>query len=250
MVIVGNWKMNCLKEDAINLINGLDNYRNLLKNCLVVICPPNIIIPYISILFEDKNIVLGAQDCSSESVGSYTGDVSAQMIKNSGCSFVIVGHSERRTMYNESSNLVKAKALQAINNQVIPIICVGETIETREKGNQYNYVENQILESIPKSSEVNDINYYKFIIAYEPIWAIGSGEVASNQDINKMHHFIKNLLNKQNFDKINDIDVIYGGSVKPDNASEILKIKNVDGVLVGGSSLKADEFNKIVKCIN
>ena len=242
MIIIGNWKMNCLKDDALDIVRGIKNdFQN--SKIKIVVCPPNILIPYLLNPLKQKNIFLGAQDCSHFSSGAHTGDISAEMLKDSDCSFVIVGHSERRKFKDENSEIVKVKAFQAIKYDLIPIICVGETLQVREKNDQYNFIKKQLLESLPLETHCKN---FKIIIAYEPIWAIGTGKVASINEISKMHKFIRDLLS----DMDNKIEVIYGGSVNGSNAYNILSDEFVDGVLVGGASINYNEFNKIISSAN
>ena len=238
MIIIGNWKMNCLRKEALNIVNGI-NYDFKKSEIKIVVCPPNILIPYLSKRLKQKKIFLGAQDCSHESKGAFTGDISAEMLEESDCSFVIVGHSERRSLKGENSKLVKAKSLQAIKHNLIPIICVGETKLVREKNDQYNFIKRQLMDSIPIDQENKNS---KIIIAYEPIWAIGTGKVPSISEISKMHKFIKSLLS----DLDDKLEVLYGGSVNGSNSLDILSDKYVDGLLVGGASINYNEFNKII----
>ena len=247
MLIAGNWKMNGNKTEAIELIKGIVNSEKYSSKMKLAIFPPSIYIPFINNLSERRKFILGAQDCSEFSNGAYTGYISAEMIKDLNCEMVIVGHSERRLLANETSLMVNRKCLNALLNGLMPIICVGETIKDREDNNYLNTIEDQLNKSIPKEC-INSKNFKnKITIAYEPVWAIGTGKVASIENINEVHNFIKSHLNKLS-SLLMETSIIYGGSVKPNNASEILNIKNVSGVLVGGASLNYDDFLDIALC--
>lgn len=195
-----------------------------------LICPP---IPYMA---DIANTLRGAQDCSASEFGAYTGEISAKMLDEIGCDFCIVGHSERRTMHGEMDETVKAKATQALNNNIAAIICVGETLEQRESGDEFKVVETQIRQSLPEGATAGNV-----VIAYEPVWAIGTGKAATSDDVLSMHKMIRELLKSILADGA-QMRILYGGSVKPSNAGELLNLDNVDGALIGGASLKPDDF--------
>lgn len=232
--VAGNWKMNGTREGAVKLSaaikpqNGID----------VVLCPP---FPHISVLVG--TCAIGAQDVSAHDEGAYTGEVSAGMLADMGCKYAIVGHSERRQYHNETDALVCAKAAKAIGAGLIPIICVGETRAEREAGQTAKVIETQIAGSIPPSATGANI-----VVAYEPVWAIGTGLVATTDQIAEVHGQIRALLENRLADGA-VLRIIYGGSVKPDNAAEILGLADVDGALVGGASLKAESFLEIIKAV-
>ena len=183
-----------------------------------------------------KDFYLGAQDCSYFEAGAYTGEISAKMLNEVGINFCIVGHSERREYFKESNKIIKMKAIRLIENNIIPIICIGETLEEKNNNNTQNVLKNQLEESVPESS-----NQFNTIIAYEPIWAIGTGLTPSLEEITNAHRYIKNLSNK-----LFNFRIIYGGSVNSKNYKLISKINIVNGALIGGASLKINEFNQII----
>lgn len=223
-IIAGNWKMNGTREMLDTMYAALADIKTENK---IIICPP------FTLLGGQSPIVIGAQDCSANESGAYTGEVSAKMLFESGAKYVIVGHSERRQYHNESNETVRAKAERALANGLTPIICVGETKEQFESGQTLEIIENQIRESIPNTE--SDI-----IVAYEPVWAIGTGLIPTMEDITRVHKHMRTLT---------PAPLLYGGSVKGSNAAEIMGTENVDGVLVGGASLKPDDFIPIIKSV-
>ena len=247
MIIAGNWKMNCDSSQAIKLVNEIIESNDIPIEANVMIFPPSILIPVIFPLVKNTKIKLGAQDCSLNDNGAYTGQISSDMILDSGCEYVILGHSERRSMCNETSSDVSLKSFKAISKGLNVIICIGESLKEREDNSFLTLLENQLRSSLPKSigGEL-EISDFQITIAYEPIWAIGSGKVATNENIEEVHKFIKNCL-RDYFKSSTKIPVIYGGSVNANNSIEILKLNSVDGVLVGGASLKSYDFIEIAK---
>ena len=244
MLIAGNWKLNCNILEACNLstliVNHLFN-KNL--NCDVAIFPSYVCLDSVHKIIESTNINLGSQDCSTYNSGAYTGDVSASMLYNVGCKYVIVGHSERRIGKLENNQDILLKAKNVLDNKMIPIICVGENADEREEGKALEVIKRQLDESVPQNITKNNC-----IIAYEPIWAIGSGNIPTIESINEMLNMIKEWLSMNNRD-IN-IDILYGGSVNKANALEIFSCNNLGGLLIGGVSLKADEFAEICLMVN
>ena len=238
MLIAGNWKLNCNIEEANNLSSSILNIlrdRNLSSE--VALFPPTIYIDAVKNIIKHSNISLGGQDCSIHISGAYTGDVSAQMLNDMECKYIIVGHSERRIGRYETNNDIALKAKNVMENKMCPIICVGEDAKDRDDGNALNFIEKQLNESIPK-------NYYKdFIIAYEPIWAIGSGKIPTIGSINEMFNMIRQWLLNNGID--NNIKILYGGSVNKENVKEIFSCGDLGGLLIGGVSLKAQEFSEI-----
>lgn len=216
--------------------------KNQPADCQVAICPPATLLQEISAVSGDATIATGGQDCHIESNGAYTGDISAAMLKDAGASYVIVGHSERRTLHAETDGTVQAKARTALDAGLVPIICVGETAAERQTGVAATVVEQQLVGSTPTLEDGEAI-----VIAYEPVWAIGTGLVPSEQDIEQMHAAIRHWLEKHLGSSGPTISILYGGSMKPDNAAAILNIENVDGGLIGGASLKADDFLAIIR---
>ena len=237
MLIAGNWKLNCNIKEAKDLSSSILNIlRDKDLSSDVALFPPNIYIDTVKKIVKNSNIFVGAQDCSIHISGAYTGDVSAQMLKDMKCKYIIVGHSERRIGKHETNNDVALKAKNVMENEMCPIICVGEDAKDRDAGNALNFIEKQLNESIPK-------NYKNFIIAYEPIWAIGSGKIPTIDSINEMFNMIRQWLLNNGID--NNIKILYGGSVNKDNAKEIFSSRDLGGLLIGGVSLKAQEFSEI-----
>lgn len=237
-LIAGNWKMNGTLDSARALIAGIEAglTPDVMNTCDFVICPP---FPHLMTAAQrGPGLALGAQDCSAHENGAYTGDVSAAMLKDLGCTYVILGHSERRQYFHETDEGVAIKAAKAHAAGLITIICVGETEEQREQGAQEQIVADQLKGSLPIGYDETNT-----VIAYEPVWAIGTGKTATAQDIAAMHAFIRKQVGS---DKMR---ILYGGSMKPGNAAEILATPNVDGGLIGGASLKADDFLAIAKAV-
>lgn len=225
------------------IVNGLHDQEHILKASQLIVCPPFLHISSIRhALYGYPKIEYGAQDCAPSDNGAFTGDISARMCKDSGCSFVILGHSERRQYRGEQSPLIAQKVAQALANDLKPIICVGETLEQRSAGKAQAIVKEQLQGSIPKTLTSFD----EIIIAYEPVWAIGTGQNATPADIQSMHGFIRAEL-KNNVPAPEKVRILYGGSLKPENAAEILHLPGVQGGLIGGASLKAEDFLAIAK---
>ena len=244
-LIAGNWKMNGSKADAISLAQELvalvKNDLDILQRADLLVCPPFLHIESVQKAIGSSELSTGAQDCAQTSNGAYTGDISAAMINDIGCEYVILGHSERRTNHQESDSIVSQKAKTAHEHDLITIICVGETAEERDQGKENDVIGGQLDGSIPDTATTNNI-----VIAYEPVWAIGSGKTASPEDVANMHAFIRAKLENR-FTDGNTVRILYGGSMKPENAKALLSTPNVDGGLIGGASLKADQFIAIAK---
>ena len=231
--IIGNWKLNGSVDFIEKYLKEIRfNSKEHTDKC-VVICPPYTFIDKI----KSDNLLKGGQDCSIYNEGSYTGEISTKLLKDIGCSFCIVGHSERRTFFEEDDDTISKKILNCLDENIIPILCVGETLNERKNNKTKNILIKQIEKNISKNLNENNI-----IIAYEPIWAIGSGITPDPKEISEIHCFIKEKIFNSNKYKI-----IYGGSVNSSNCKEIINNENIDGVLVGGSSLKVQEFNKIIE---
>lgn len=234
-IVIGNWKMNGLLESSEVLVGAVVAHK---AACEVAVCPPFSLLFPVRQWLAGSTVHLGAQNCHSQESGAFTGDISAAQLKDMGCAYVIVGHSERRQLHGERDELVSAKAAAAIAHGLVPVICVGETLEEREASKALAVVEAQLRGSIPESAKTA-----QFLLAYEPVWAIGSGLAASEGDIASMHAHIITTVQAMHGSAPR---VLYGGSVKADNAPAILGIKGVGGVLVGGASLKAKEFCGII----
>ena len=236
-LIAGNWKMNGLQKASGELMKMIAGAGDLLARTDILVCPPATLIADFAVLARDTGIAIGAQDCHAEAAGAFTGDLSAEMLKDAGASAVIVGHSERRSLHHETDTEVHAKALAARRAGLSAIICVGETRAEREAGDTIKVVGSQLAGSLPDGARAADM-----VLAYEPVWAIGTGLTPSSSDIAEVHGFIRDHVLTRYGGAAVDIRILYGGSVKPGNAGEILRIANVDGALVGGASLKAEEF--------
>ncbi len=243
-LIAGNWKMNGNLSDAVNLAQNIvqiiQNEPQLLEKNDFLICPPyHHLVPVQAEL--SMAVSIGGQDCSPFDNGAYTGDISAEMLKDANCSSVILGHSERRQYYLESNMFIRQKAMMANEQGLTSIICVGETEEQREAGEEQDVVVAQMLESLPETATTENT-----VIAYEPVWAIGTGKIPTIEDITAMHDFIRSKLSEK-LENANKVRILYGGSVKPANAAEIFAVENVNGALIGGASLKAEDFIGIAK---
>ncbi len=237
-IIAGNWKMNGLKNEAWQLTNDLLSKFESPDQKLqfeMIICPPATLLSEVVSMVDGSPIKVGAQNCSDKLNGAYTGEISPTMIKDIGAQFVILGHSERRSYYGETNEIVSQKAFSALSQGLTPIICIGETLEQKENGSALAVIEDQFTNSIPEGASIENI-----IIAYEPVWAIGTGKVATLQDIIDIHTKIREVSEKKLGSR--NISILYGGSVKPSNAKDIFSLQDVDGVLVGGASLNADDF--------
>ncbi|MFC1658902.1 triose-phosphate isomerase [Candidatus Omnitrophota bacterium] len=245
LIIAGNWKMYKDIPQAIELANGLFRELNNLDSLDIVICPVFTALSSVSDVITDSNIQLGAQDAYWQDEGAFTGEVSCLMLKDAGCKFVIIGHSERRQYFSETNESVNKKLKAALKTGLIPIICVGETLSQRENNKTFTVIQEQIqqgLEGLP-AQEIKGL-----VIAYEPVWAIGTGKNATAVQAEEVHKHIRQLLaGMYSNDVAASIRIQYGGSVKPENIEELILKPDIDGALVGGASLKIDSFSQIVK---
>ncbi len=240
-IVAGNWKMNTNYPEALDLITAIvKESKNIPEEVALYVAPPFVHLSDAYKILKESTIKLGAQNCSWENSGAYTGEVSASMLKSVGCSFVILGHSERRKYFNEDGAVLTKKVGQALDNHLQPVFCCGEQLEERESGKQEEVVEKQLEEVVFTLSKEQ---FQKIIIAYEPVWAIGTGRTASPEQAQEMHAFIRKLVAKKYGEDIaGDLSILYGGSCKPGNAKELFAQEDVDGGLIGGASLKADDF--------
>ena len=237
-LIAGNWKMNCLKEDGLALAKAVFEKTKGTLPFDVLICPPMSLLGQIAAL--PHTIGVGSQDVAvaPKASGAFTGDVSAEMVKDLGASHTIVGHSERRAMHAETNDVVRGKAERAIAAGLIPVICVGETLAEREAGKAIDVVTSQIRGSVPSNATADNC-----VIAYEPVWAIGTGKVPTTADVAEIHGAARAELAKVLGPDVADkMRILYGGSVKSSNAKELLSVSDVDGALIGGASLKVEDF--------
>jgi len=241
-LIAGNWKMNGLQRSAAELSRIIAEAREVAARADLMVCPPATLIASFAALARGTPILIGGQDCHAEAAGAFTGDVSAEMLKDAGASAVIVGHSERRTLHKETDAQVRAKALAARRAGLVAIVCIGETEEERDGGQTIAVVRRQLDGSLPDGAGTDTL-----VIAYEPVWAIGSGRTPTAKDVAEVHGFIRQRLGARYGAAGQGMRILYGGSVKPSNAAELLRVENVDGALVGGASLKADDFLAIAR---
>ncbi|MGB1048636.1 MAG: triose-phosphate isomerase [Rhodothermales bacterium] len=244
MLVVGNWKMNLDLAAARQLASAVSSSIGSVENVDVGVCPPFVNLDAVYGVLHGTGIRLGAQNMHAQDSGAYTGEVSAAMLRAVGCHYVILGHSERRQFFGETNASVSDKAQKALAQKLVPIVCVGESLPQREAGSHEQVVESQIQESL---SGVHISSASELVVAYEPVWAIGTGKTASPQQVADMHGHIRRLLEHLFGRELGaGIPILYGGSVKPGNADEIFAQTNVDGGLIGGAALKADDFLAIV----
>jgi len=245
-VVAGNWKCNTTLQEGVELAKAVDSIvkEKGAKDVVVVLGTPFTHLTKIVESVDTNRIGVSAQNCAAEPKGAFTGEVSAEMVKSTGSEYVILGHSERREYYGENSEILNKKVALALENNLTPIYCCGESLDIREAGNQKEYVINQLKETIFQLSE-ND--FKKVIVAYEPIWAIGTGKTATTEQAQEMHKDIRDAIAAQFGQEVaNDTSILYGGSCKPSNANELFANPDVDGGLIGGASLKAEDFIEII----
>lgn len=237
-LIVGNWKMNGLRTDGSELANELCKKIGHDENFEVLVCPPSTLVSKISEVLATSPIAVGGQDCHANEKGAHTGDVSAVMLADAGCSYVIVGHSERRTGHGEDDATVRAKASTGLLNGLKIVICVGETESQKDAGDTLSIVSSQVSGSLPEGATAENT-----VVAYEPVWAIGTGRTPTLEEVQEVHAAIRADINiRLGVETANGMRLLYGGSVKPENASDLLALNDVDGALVGGASLDAEQF--------
>jgi triosephosphate isomerase len=236
-LIAGNWKMNGLAASASELQAIIAASGSLATRADLLICPPATLVADFARRARGSAVAIGGQDCHAEPSGARTGDISAEMLKDAGASFVIVGHSERRADHGETSETVAAKAQAAWRAGLAPIVCIGETEAQRKAGRTLDVVADQLQRSVPEGGRAEDL-----VVAYEPVWAIGTGVTPTVSDIEHVHGFIRARLAERFHGEGGDVRILYGGSVKPANAKELLAVREVNGALVGGASLKASDF--------
>ena len=242
-IVAGNWKMNTLLKDGMELAKSVEKLEHeKTSDALVIIAPPFTHLSKVSELIE--NVKLSAQDCASEASGAYTGEVSPEMLVSLGVEYVILGHSERRSYYNEDNELLNKKVKLALSRGLKPIYCCGEVLEERESENFFNVVKTQLEVGL---KDLSDDDIGNIIIAYEPVWAIGTGVVATSDQAQEMHKYIRELLVELFDEKVaENMSILYGGGCKPSTAEELFANPDVDGGLIGGAALKAEDFIAIV----
>ena len=244
-IVAGNWKMNTLPAEGVELAKGVAAGRKDVCDCVtLIVCPPFTHLSSVIETLKGSNVEVGAQDCATEVKGAYTGEVSAEMIAALGCKYVILGHSERRQYYGETSETLNKKMARAYENNLTPIYCVGENLEEREAGRHFDVCKDQIEEVVFNLTEEQFAN---LVIAYEPVWAIGTGKTATADQAEEIHAYIREVLRSKFGAKAEECPILYGGSCKPSNAEEIFSKENVDGGLIGGAALKAEDFIGIGK---
>jgi triosephosphate isomerase len=237
-LIAGNWKMNGLRSDAITLAQGVRAGAQGM-GCDLLVCPPFTVLEAVARALDGSTVAVGGQDCHTAQQGAHTGDVSAAMLCDAGATWVILGHSERRQNHGETDELVREKVLAAVEAGLIPIVCVGETEDQRASGQETEVVGWQLAGSLPKP--------FSGVVAYEPVWAIGTGKTATDQDVATMHAFVREELLRQFGEAGHGIRILYGGSMRPANARTLLAVPHVGGGLIGGASLKAEDFLAIAR---
>ena len=244
-IIAGNWKMNTNEFEAVKLcqyiIEGLDSD---LQNIKILVCPPFINIPAVSKTLGKSGIFIGAQNCHYEINGAFTGEISIPMLVYFNCSYIILGHSERRHLFHEADDIINKKVKSVLDNDVLPVLCIGETLIERQENRTFEIIENQIKGGL---AGVDNNLIKNVVIAYEPVWAIGTGISATVEQIAEAHHFIHRKLTEYYGESGKSILILYGGSVTAENSHAILDIDYVNGALIGGASLKGDTFRKIIK---
>jgi triosephosphate isomerase len=237
-LIAGNWKMHCLAADAVALAQGIAAGAAGVTAELLV-CPTALHVAAVASALKGTNVAVGGQDCHEAKQGAHTGDIAGPMLRDAGATWVILGHSERRQNHGETDELVREKTLAAVQAGLTPIVCVGETADQRAGGQETEVVGWQLAGSLPKP--------FNGVVAYEPVWAIGTGKTATDDDVARMHAFIREELVRQFGDAGQGIRILYGGSMRPANAASLLAVPHVGGGLIGGASLKADDFLAIAR---
>ena len=241
-IVAGNWKMNNSLEQGIQLTKDVCA-TNIPGDVKVILGTPFIHLTEVVKITNGTPVAVAAQNCSDKSSGAYTGEVSAEMIKSTGAEYVIIGHSERRAYYGETNEILAEKVKLALENNLLPIFCIGEVLEEREKGILFDVIKEQLVKGVFFLSEDN---FKKIVIAYEPVWAIGTGKVATPEQAQEMHKYIRGLIQEKYGENIADsTTILYGGSCKASNAGELFANPDVDGGLIGGASLKASDFEGI-----
>ena len=240
-IIAGNWKMFKNETEAIDFVKKLKPQVADVGDRTIVVCPPFLVLSKVYDEICGSNLALGAQNHFWEDQGAFTGEVSAPMLKTVGCTYVIIGHSERRQYFGETNQTVNKKLFAALKHNLISIVCIGEKLEEREKGTTFKVIEAQIKGSF---KNITEEQWKNIVIAYEPVWAIGTGKTATPDQAQEVHAFIRKHLPKEVADQVR---ILYGGSIKPENIKELMAQPDIDGGLVGGASLKIDSFVKIVK---
>ncbi len=244
-IVAGNWKMNNTIAESIALAKAIKEDASGFQGGIIILAPPFTALYSVSEIIKGSNLGLAAQNMHYEDKGAFTGEVSPAMLKDIGCDYVIIGHSERRKYFQENDADVNLKVKKALSAGLIPLMCVGETDEEREKGITQEVVGRQVKNGLAGLAKIDNV-----VMAYEPVWAIGTGKVATSKQAQEVHAFIRGILRKTYGDAANDVNILYGGSVTKDNIGDLIAMEDIDGALVGGASLKADGFFGIIKEIS
>ncbi|MBM4172756.1 MAG: triose-phosphate isomerase [Ignavibacteria bacterium] len=245
MLIAGNWKMNLMPHEGMMLTHEICmGISDIPSHVDILICPPFTHLAQCSLIIENNQspLLIGAQNCHDSDEGAFTGEISARMLASMAIDYVILGHSERRSLFNESNDFIARKCLAAFKAGLTPIVCIGETLEQRNQGIVNQVIQEQVLSILHHEQIVSSIPAHDIVFAYEPVWAIGTGLAASPEQAENVHAFIRMQLEEKLGDHAAMVDVIYGGSVKPENAKDYFLQPNIDGALIGGASLKAESF--------
>ncbi|MDZ7264099.1 MAG: triose-phosphate isomerase [candidate division KSB1 bacterium] len=244
-IIAGNWKMNKTNAEAAAFASDLKTKIASIQKTEMVVCPPFTALTIVAEKLQGSRVKVGAQNLFWESSGAFTGEISTEMLESAGCHYVIIGHSERRQYFGETNQSVNKKIKQTLRSRLIPICCIGETLQQRQNNQTEPVVRTQIIEGL---EGITAEQVQRMVIAYEPVWAIGTGVTATPEQAEEVHHFIRELLRMQYNDQTAaTVPVLYGGSVKPDNIRELISKPNIDGALIGGASLNVDGFVQMIK---
>ncbi|MDD2660750.1 MAG: triose-phosphate isomerase [Methylococcales bacterium] len=244
-LVIGNWKMNGTLASVELLVKGIIAGLGS-NNADIAVCAPYVYLPCVAALVKGTQLALGSQNIADKPSGAYTGEISAAMLKELNCQYALVGHSERRTYYGDNNESVAARFCQAQEQNIIPVLCVGETLEQREQEQTFEVI-NEQLEAVINLAGITAFN--AAVIAYEPVWAIGTGKTASDEQAQEVHHYIRQYIAVKDKDIADKIQILYGGSAKPDNAKGLFAMPDIDGGLIGGASLDAESFLKIYHSI-
>ncbi len=244
-LVMGNWKMNGSRSEGVALANAISAGLKQGDEGIAV-CVPYVYFSDILSVIENTPLALGAQNVADQESGAYTGEISAAMLKECGCSYALVGHSERRSYYGDTNESVATRFVQAQKEGVIPVLCIGETLEERESDKTFDVIDKQ-LNAVIDMAGIDALG--KSVIAYEPVWAIGTGKTASDEQAQEVHKYIREQIAKKSQEIANNVQILYGGSVKPNNAKAIFAMPDIDGGLIGGASLDAESFLTIYQSI-
>jgi len=243
-ILAGNWKMHKTMPEAKALAAGIVEKVKESKGIQIVLCPPFTALGAVAEAIKGSNVELGAQNCHYEDKGAFTGEIAISFLSDAGCKYIIIGHSERRQYFNEDDVLINKKIKKVLSSGLIPIFCIGETLQERQKEQTFDVLKRQVLHGL---QEINLSDPLKLVVAYEPVWAIGTGMTATKEQAQEAHRYIRDLLaGLWGSQTAEQVRIQYGGSVKPDNIAELMAQEDIDGALVGGASLEIDSFARII----